>query len=169
MTHQDATLKCSWKNGIIWAAIMSAAAAGLHYLMWYITIGPLPEEIVRDDAYYMTQVLLIASFLLPVILYLFMYRGYMKIAGRHPHQLAAVARDEHGKPGLWTLIILAVLEVLWAIVTTVIVYVFFDIDAGDMVVIECYAMASVGNLVLDVILFLLGKRFFKPDRVQDNH
>lgn len=167
MANQNTTLKCSWKNGIIWAVITAAAAGGLHWLMWYLTVGGLSQAEAPDEIYYMTQTLLIASFFLPVVAYLIMYKWYMSLAGHNPHQLAAVARN--GKPALWMMILLAVLEILWILVTTVVVYVFFQIDMGDMLVIEMYLMASGGCLVVDFVLFLLGKRFFKPDRVQENH
>lgn len=167
----DATFKCSWKNGIIWAVLASVAAVALHCVMWWLTIGPLPETIASDNVYYMTRTLLVASFLLPALMYLLMYHGYTRIAGRNPYDLAAVARDRHGKPAILPLIVLLVLELLWTAVAAVGVYFAYaiSINGEDFVVIECLLTASAGNLVADVILFLLGKRFFKPNQVQANH
>lgn len=167
----DATLKCSWKNGIIWAVLTSVAAGVLHYFMWWLTIGPLPETIASDNVYFMTRNLLIVSFLLPALMYLLMYHGYMRIAGRNPYDLAAVARDRHGKPAVLPLIALLVLELLWTVAAAAGVYFAYaiSINGEDFVIIERFLTASAGNLAVDVILFLTGKRFFKPNQVQANH
>jgi hypothetical protein len=113
-------------------------------------------------------------------MYLVMYAGYMKLAGNYPADLHGVARDKLGNPWVLPLIIMLALDLIWIIVGTVVVgsiddrlggilYLFskeFDPDGrGLMLILVVFFCGSLFN----VLMFLLGKRFFKPDLVQKNH
>ncbi len=173
MSRNSAELKCTWTNGLIWAAIMSVAAVALRYVLWFFLIWKGDTSVFTDAFCGSSLPLLIASFALAVIMYLIMYRGYMKLAASHPEDLHGVAIDRYGKPALLPLILLAVLEVLWIVVCVVIVWISCQINIfvyeNDMTVIITFVALHLVNLLVDLSLCLMGKRFFKPNLVQRSH
>lgn len=178
-------LKCTWTNGLIWSAITLVAGIGLRWLPWNFLIN-LYIRPDNDDYLFTSQLvwtcfgMLCVSAVFAVLMYLVMYRGYMKLAGNYPADLHAVARGKIGKPWILPLIVMLVLDMIWTVVSTLILaniddrmsgfgYLFsktFDPDGRAVGLILIVFAISV---LINVLMFFLGKRFFKPDLVQKNH
>lgn len=184
-------LKCTWTNGIIWAAITLVAGIALRFLPWnfLITQEPYPGYAHGDGVYLFSDELvwpcfgmLCVSVLFAVAMYLVMYAGYMKLAGNYPADLHGVARGKLGNPWVLPMIIMLVLDLIWAILGIIIVAAIDDIGVfsgimymfSEEVVADGRAMllliiVFLTGILFNVPMFLLGKRFFKPDLVQKNH
>lgn len=179
--RQDTQLKCTWTNGLIWSAITIALAAVCRYLLiWYcvpaqtIWVFNGVETVINftSDFYNQCMVLLMGCIVIPVLTYLLMYRGYMKLAGKNPSDLHLVATDKVGKPWIFALALQIILTVVWSIIGSFLIYLGMETGRGfsmnDRIDIEVFLVMMVVVLVVDIILFVLGKLLFKPDLVQRN-
>lgn len=168
MHENDATLKSSWTNGIIWAAIMAVLAVALRYILWYNKIWMGDTDVFSDAFCTNSMALLCVTVLIPVILSLISYKGYMNLAAHNPSKLHLVAQGAFGRPWILALILTLVLEVIWNVVCVVILVIACSLDlayAEDMTVIMTFCAINGVGLAVDVVLFLVGNYFFKPNTV----
>ncbi len=173
MSNHSTELKCTWTNALIWALVGTAVSVLIRFVMWFMMVWQGDTSIFSDFFCYASLPMLLASALIPVIFYMVMYRKYMKLAAGHPEDLHGVAIGRHGKPLILPLILMIVFAILWILVTTVIVIISSGLSVflnpDDMFVTQTFLILSAVNLVLDVVVMLLGNRFFKPNLVQRNH
>ena len=178
-------LKCTWTNGIIWSAITLVAGIALRWLPWnfLINLYVRPDNddyLFSGDLVWTCFGLLCVGAVFAVAMYLMSYAGYMKKAGNYPSDLHGVAHGKYGTPWIAPMIIMLVLDVIWTVVGTIVAAVVDDRLSGFMymfsktfdpdgrAVLLILVVFLVGILV-NVLMFFLGNRFFKPDLVQKNH
>lgn len=176
MRREDTQLKCTWTNGLIFSGLCVAVGMGLRALVWWFLVYNQPDAFPDSvlDVCYTLLGMVAVSLLFLIPMYLIMYGTYMRLAGNYPDDLHEVARDKCGaQPALIPAILLIIFDVVWSII----VYVAMNISTFDNTThneSHYQAMVFIGILlsvtvVLDVVFFFLGKRFFKPDLVQKNH
>lgn len=169
--QQITDLKCTWTNGLIWAVITAAAAAGIRYALWYFVMWQGDPDIYFDEFATLSCWLLLAAAVFPVLFFLLSYRGYMRLAASHPEDLYGVAHGTYAKPWTLQLILLAVADVAWAFASLIIISLSLGLDLmveNDATAVMTLAALSVAGIVLDVALFGIGNKLFKPDLVRNN-
>lgn len=182
MKNRNVSLKCTWKNAVIWSVV--TAVAGLLYryaVLWFCVPAQMVvndggvETIINftSDYFTMCMTLLLPCVFIPIGAYLLMYHGYMRIAGENPSDLHAVAIGRYGRPWIGALIVQIVLSLAWMAVGAL--FIFLDMETAlnslslnDRHDIRQFLMMMLIVLVLDLPMFYLGKRLFKPDLVQIN-
>lgn len=171
MKNNDTELKCTWTNGLIWAAITAVAALGIRYALWYFIMWQGDTNIFFDAFATLSCWLTMVTAIFPVIYYLLSYRGYMRLAAHNPANLHGVAEGKYGRPWVLHLILLLVTDAAWTLASLVTVSLALGMDLSMVndatAVMTLAALCGIG-LALDVILFGLGNKLFKPDLVQNN-
>ena len=176
MAKSNATLRCSWKTGVIYAVIIAVVAAvtiyvGLNNAMPYELIvydgnDQAISVLFTDDFYNSSMQLMMASVVFPVISYLLMYRKYAKLVGEHPHRKEEVKK---GKSWIFPLALQVCLMLIWGIVSWTTISLGLGLDSklfADSVMRRQFFLVYLIAMVLDAALYLLGKQFFKPAEVQ---
>lgn len=179
MAKSNATLKSSWKTGIIYAVVIAVVAAaaiyvGLYYAMPYELIvydsNDQPISVLfTDDFYNSSMQLMMVSVIFPVISYLLMYRKYAQLVGEHPHEKEEVKRGKYGRPWILPLVLQLGLMLVWGFVSIAMISLGLGLDSSlfaDAVMLRQFYMVYGIAVVLDAALFLVGKQLFKPDAVQ---
>ena len=171
MINNSVQLKCSWKNCLIWAPIMVVLGLAVRAGLWYLMIYMGSVDVFSDYFCDLSLGLLLASVLIPLVCYVLCYRSYMVLAGNNPHRLHEISVGTLGKPWLAPFIGLLVAGAVWTLVTCLLVYLGCELDLGledDQEVLLTFLGLNLVNLAVDVLGYFLGKKFFKPDLVQ-NH
>ena len=168
MYENDATLKSSWTNGIIGAAIITVVGLALRLVLWYFKIE-LDYDRVTLQFSNNSFLLLTVSILIPVIASLVSYKGYMNLAAHNPSKLHLVAAGAFGRPWILSLILTVVLEIIWIVVCVVVLVIACELDLQYFEDDKAITMLFVGisglGLVADVATFLLSNALFKPNTV----
>lgn len=171
MKRNDAGLKCTWTNGLIWLIVTCIAAFGIRALLWYFLIFLGDADVYFDAFCFGVVPYLMVSAVFPVLFFFFTYRGYMKIAAKHPDDLHGVAHGLHGKPWIVPLILLIVCELVWVAVSTTVVvfgYMLDFMNEYDLLCFSVFLELSGIHFVVDLVLFLVGTFIFQPNLVRYN-
>lgn len=166
MASREGRYESGWKNGLIWTGVMTVLLLIFRWFMWRVLIYMGDTEIFSNDFCDYSLPLLLVSFIIPVAMYLVMYRRYRKAAAEHPNELHRVAHGGFGRPALVPLIWMFVLEAVWFVASGVAIILQFQLrpsSGDDQTILFTVAILHGLNLALDTALFLLGMRFFKPD------
>lgn len=169
---KNAQLKCTWTNCIIWSGISVVLGLGLRILLWYLVVYLGDSAVYFDEFCYGILWMLVLSSVFPVICYIPGYKGYMNRAAIHPDDLYGVAHGQYGHPWIGLLIVLIALDVIWLIVSGGNVYLGFALELAmeaDSICLFTYLGLSVGNMLINIILFCLGALIFQPNLVRKNH
>lgn len=171
MKNLDTELKCTWTNGLIWAAITAVAAAGIRYMLWYFVMWQGDPNIYFDQFAIISCWVLLVAAVFPILFFLLSYRGYMRRAAKHPEDLHGVAHGTYGKSWRLQLGLLIAANAVWMIAGLITVSLALGLDltmeADATAVMTLAALFGIG-IALDVALFGIGNRLFKPDLVR-NH
>lgn len=175
-------LKCTWTNGVIWSGIMLAVGVGIRWLLWFLFIfAARPEGMdylytESEENIFLGSI--IVTCVLAVIFFIINYSGYMRIANRHADSLRDVAHGRYGRPWVLPLILYAVLGFLWSggVIFALdlmkpLVIVLVDDEYNEVISnIPLYRMVGLatGTFLLDIVMYAVGARYFKPDLVQRN-
>lgn len=165
---KNAELKCTWTNCLIWSLISLAVGVGLRMLLWYIIVFMGDSGIYFDKFCYGIVWMLLVSAIFPVLFYIPTYRGYMKRAAIHPDDLYGVAHGKYGRPWILKIILMLLVDALWLIISAIIVYMGYALDVAmeaDRICFFTYLGLSGGNIVINIVLFLLGALIFQPNLV----
>lgn len=168
---KNAQLKCTWTNCMIWSGISVVLGLGLRILLWYLVVYLGDSAVYFDEFCYGILWMLVLSAVFPVICYIPAYKGYMNRAAIHPDDLYGVAHGQYGRPWILPLIVLIALDVIWLIVSGGSVYLGFALELAmeaDSICFFTYLGLSVGNMLINIILFCLGALIFQPNLVRKN-
>lgn len=178
MATSNATLKCKWTTGIIYAAVIAVISAvviwvGLNYAMPVtLTLSGQGEPVVvnfTDTFFYSSRRVMLVSIIFPVCFYLLMYYRYTVLVGKYPYRKEEVKKGKLGKPWILSLVLQLVLMAVWGIVSWMTVSLGMDLDLtllADRTMFQRYMLVYGGVTVLDAVLLILGQLFFKPAEVQ---
>ena len=162
-----------WTPGLIYAAVIAVLAAVVVYFGLY---NAMPYELVvydaydqpvtvlfTDDLYNRSMELMMVSILFPVISYLFMYGMYRhKISCNYWNRVAIRAAKG---PGVIALILLVCMQVVWGFVSIAMISLGLGLDSSlfaDAVMLRQFLIVYGVALLVDVVLYLVGWKFFKP-------
>ncbi len=179
MATSNATLKCKWTTGIIYAVVIAVISAvviwfGLNYAM-PVTLTVLdqfdmPVEVnFTDTFFYSSRRVMLVSVIFPAFSYLLMYYRYTVLVGKYPYRKEEVKKGKLGKPWILSLVLQLVLMAVWGIVSWVTVSLGMALDLtllADRTMFQRYMLVYGGVTVLDAVLLILGQLFFKPAEVQ---
>jgi len=166
--NDNATLKSSWMNGIIGAALVLVVGMALRIALWHFQIN------LQDDLFILEFItnslwLLVFAPVIPVVFSLISYGGYVDLVAKNAAKLHLVARGEYGRPWILALILTVVLEVIWLGVCVAIMYLGWGLDPSyypeDAQILQLFLGISGLGLLVDVVMFLLSNRFFKPNTI----
>lgn len=177
MAKNNAKLKSKWTIGVVYAAVIAVLAAvavyiGLYYAMPYEMIvydaNNQPVTVLfTDDLYNRSMQLMMVSIIFPVISYLWMYGSYAKLVSEFPHEKEKIKRDN--RPWIRSLILQLLLLLVWGFVSVTMISLGLGLDsslfADSIMLKQFYTVYGIAILV-DTVLFLVGKQLFKPDAVQ---
>lgn len=179
MATSNATLKCSWKTGIIYAVIIAVIAAavigvGLNNAMPYeLTVYTADDDPISvpftDDLYNSSMRLMMVSVIFPVAAYLLMYWRYTVLVGKYPYRKEEVKKGKLGKPWILPLILQLVLMFVWGAVSWMMISLGLGLDVSLFEdAIRCRQFVLVYGIAmgLDAAMLVLGQLFFKPAEVQ---
>lgn len=179
MAKSNATLKCSWMTGVIYAVVIAVVAAiviyeGLCYAMPYemVVFNAYDQAIsvqFTDDFYNRSMQLMMVSVIFPVLAYLFTYLRYTQLVGVHPEEKEQVKKGRYGRPWILAMILQVVFMLVWGEVSVGMISMGLGLDGSlfaDAVMLRQYWLVYGIATVVDVVLLLLGKQFFKPVEVQ---
>lgn len=178
MATSNATLKCKWTTGIIYAAVIAVISAvviwfGLNYAMpVMLTVldqGKPVEVNFTDTFFYSSRRVMLVSVIFPVFSYLLMYYRYTVLVGKYPYRKEEVKKGKLGKPWILSLVLQLVLMAVWGIVSWVMVSLGMNLNLllpADRTMFQRYMLVYGGVTVLDAVLLILGQLFFKPAEVQ---
>ena len=179
MAKSNATLKCSWVTGIIYAVVIAVVAAvviyvGLYYAMPYemVVFNAYDQAIsvqFTADFYSRSMQLMMVSVIFPVIAYLFTYFRYTQLVGVHPEEKEQVKKGTYGRPWILALILQMVFTLVWGLVSVGMISMGLGLRLdlfADMILIRQFCLVYGIAMVVDVALLLIGKQFFKPVEVQ---
>lgn len=170
MRSNNTQLKCTWTNGLIWGGILTVVSLAVRFALWYFVFYWDAKNYTNEFCD-MTRPLMLVPVVIPLLMHLISYRGYMNLAANHPSNLHGVAHGSYGKPWILPMILQLILEIVWIIVCAVIVSISNEMDLmldADRMIMIVFVALNVVSLVVDLVLFLLGNRLFKPDLVQSN-
>lgn len=177
MATSVARLKEKWTTGLIYAVVIAVLAAVVVYFGLY---NAMPYELVvydaydqpvtvlfTDDLYNRSMELMMVSILFPVISYLFMYGIYRRKVSDHPEKRYAIAKEKF--PCVIALILLVCLLVVWGFVSIAMISLGLGLDSSlfaDAIMLRQFLIVYGVAILADIVLLLLGWRFFKPATVQ---
>lgn len=148
-------MEMGMRNGVIGTIIILLSSLIVRLGSWFIFINSSKK--IVDDAKSLTLILLLVGVLLPTLSYLIMYNSYAKKGARDPMRLRAISQGQSWVGGL---IILIITEI----------FLFGALFASMSLMYSRYLgngiTCAVIGMVVDLVLFVLGKIFFKPDMVQ---
>ena len=179
MAKSNATLKCSWVTGVIYAVVIAVVAAvviyeGLCYAMPYeMVVFDAYDQAVSvqftDDFYNRSMPLMMVSVIFPVLSYLFTYFRYTQLVGVHPEEKEQVKKGTYGRPWILALVLQLVLMLVWGAVSVSMISMGLGLRLdlfADKIMIRQFCLVYGIATVVDAALLLLGKQFFKPTEVQ---
>ena len=179
MATSNATLKCSWKTGIIYAVIIAVIAAaviwvGLDNAMPYeLTVYTADDDPISvpftDDLYNSSMRLMMVSVIFPVAAYLLMYWRYTVLVGKYPYRKEEVKKGKLGKPWILPLILQLVLMLVWGIVSWMMISLGLGLDVSlfeDAIRYRQFVLVYGIAMGLDAAMLVLGQLLFKPAEVQ---
>ena len=176
-----AKLKTNWTTGIIFAVailVLSALAVygGLYFampeeLVVYDAFDQAVSVLFTDDLYFTSMDLMMVSALFPVAAYLWMYGWYGNLAGRNPQNKVAIKKGRYGGTRAWVIpgIVLLVLQAVWAAVSWGMVSFSLNLDTAlfeDAIMCRQYFLVYGITVVVELLLYVMGKLLFKPAIVQ---
>lgn len=172
-------LGSSWTTAIVFAVIIVAISAvavnvGLYYAMPVETVAydnaGFPVTIpFTDDFYNRSQMLMLVTILFPAGAYLMTYGGYKRLADEHPEAKERVKRGEFGRPWIAPLVILLAALVIYGLISVVMLYLGLGLQMAlfaDVYCLERYAMVYALAAVVELAMFFVGWKLFKPAVIQ---
>ena len=179
MATSNATLKCSWKTGIIYTVIIAVIAAaviwvGLNNAMPYeLTVYTADDDpisvLFTDDFYNSSMRLMMVRVIFPVAAYLLMYWRYTVLVGKYPYRKEEVKKGRLGKPWVLPLILQLALMLVWGVVSWTMISLGLGLDVtlfADAIMRRQFVAVYAIAMGLDTALLILGQLFFKPAEVQ---
>ncbi len=143
-------------NAVKGGVVIGLVSGLIRWLSWFFIING--NKKVVDDAKELTGMLIIAGCIIPLVSFLLMYHSYAQKGMQAPMKLRTIAQG-----GAWVMpgfIILLAAEGL----------LFVGVFAGMSVLYGRFVSKAVTCAVIgfaaDVVLFFVGKIFFKPDLIQ---
>lgn len=157
MATSNATLKCSWKTGIIYTVIIAVIAAaviwvGLNNAMPYeLTVYTADDDpisvLFTDDFYNSSMRLMMVSVIFPVAAYLLMYWRYTVLVGKYPYRKEEVKKGRLGKPWVLPLILQLALMLVWGVVSWTMIS--LGLGAGCDALCRCHHAQTVCSRLCD--------------------
>lgn len=148
-------MKMGTKNAVLGTAIICAGSLAVRVISWLLVING--NRKIVEDTKNMILYILLAGALLPIINYLMMYNSYSKKGAHEPMKLRAIAQ---GQSWVLPFAILIIAEVVLVVVM------FAGIAVLDGRFASKAVTCEVIGMVVDIVLFLIGKMLFKPDMIQ---
>ncbi len=157
MANKDANLKPGWKNLLIWMPVMVLIALILRMLMWKFLVYDNME--ISVEQYSMIMALLLVSVLWPLIGYFSIYMTYSSAGAVSSTSLREVARS---KKWIVPFLVFCALEVVWCLISIL----FLLITGNGGLPVSMYFVCLLVSMIVDIILVICGRMYFKPDRIQ---
>ena len=170
--------KDSWVTGIVYTiatAVVAAAAVllGIYFMMpeqlKVMTARGHLDVIITEEIHNLSRNTLLGSAVLPAAAYLWMYAGYARLAGEKPERKREIKEGKLGRPWILPLILLSVLLLLWGVVSCLIVSSTNLLklgDPSDSVRFQRFVFSYGIAMAVDILMFVIGTLFFKPDTIQ---
>lgn len=157
MANKDANLKAGWKNLAIWMPATILVALIIRVVTWIFLV--YNNIYILEEQFNMVLALLLVSVLFPIIGYFSIYMLYSRAAAVNSTSLREVACS---KKWIAPFVVFCVLEVSWCLISVV----FLWITDNGGISVSMYLSCQLISMVIDIVMVICGKVYFKPDRVQ---
>lgn len=157
MANKDANLKAGWKNLAIWMPATILVALIIRVVTWKFLVYDNMD--ISEEQFSMVLALLLVSVLFPIIGYFSIYMLYSRAAAVSSTSLREVARS---KKWIAPFLVFCALEVLWCLISIL----FLLITGNGGISVSAYLTCLLISMVIDIVMVICGRMYFKPDRVQ---
>lgn len=177
-TRGNVRYKSSWVTGIVYAIVTAvvavlAAMVAIYYTMpdqLTVMIADRPFDVfITEEFYGMSRNAMLTCAFIPAVAYLWMYSGYVRLAGEHPEIKNDIKKGKMGNPWVLPVILEIVLLLLWGFVSWVIISktLLLNLNGiGDRVMFQRFILAFGITMAVDVVMFVIGTLLFKPSLIQ---